>query len=689
MRRGSALARTLAILAMFAAWTTSVPAADPSDAPRTEILLNGMWETRADAASAPWTPLRVPQPLIAPKRRAVVWYRLRFDLPRELRRDRRVLLAFERAGHHVKVTLNDRLVGEHYGARLPFSFDVTDALRDGGDNELVVWAAPADPANARPGGVASADEAKAYDLFHGGEPAGWYPAGIFADVTLQLVGAVRVEHVFVRPSFREKAIGVELEVANYGRAAATVTVRNDVRSRDGAPTAVHLDDEAITIPGGGRASVTRRSGFPDALLWPDGGDGPPLYVLRTRVVVDGRTIDLDTTRFGFRDVWSEGADLVLNGRKVRIAADIVTAVSSRQRLLHFFDALRSIGVNAIFLHWNDGTRTFYDAADEAGMLVVPELYCAGPPQITMPVVAPSGWVDDMAREYEAWVTLRRNHPSIALWSAYDIPPASGARPADLQRFDDTVRAADPTRPILGRDVLDTPIVDTHRFLGDPRERFRVAYEALLSRSRTERRPVLVDEIVDLVRDAPDDVRALLERFGRDGIVGWGGLSLAGAAFHPRVLAVTWPSLSGNDARPPSPGGVVGDVVNWTDPSRPPFMRTDFGRSLRRLAPQTLGIPTVARPFVRSPELLVVAPDRCGGRGWALAAPTSGAGGIERGTLLDAEGKGWLLLPEPGTYRVRVACDDGSVATTVEAKGVRFTGEPGFGNLQEVRLDSAR
>jgi len=84
---------------------------------------------------------------------------------------------------------------------------------------------------------------------------------------------------------------------------------------------------------------------------------------------------------------------------------------------------------------------------------------------------------------------------------------------------------------------------------------------------------------------------------------------------------------------------------------------------------------------------VVAPARCGARGYALATPTYGAGGVERGTLLDPEGKGWLLLPEPGTYRVRLACD-GSVDTTVEARGRRFSGEPGFGHLQEVRLDAA-
>jgi hypothetical protein len=65
--------------------------------------------------------------------------------------------------------------------------------------------------------VASADEAKAYDIFHVGVPSGWYPAGIFADVALQLVPAVRIENVVVRPSVREQSVGVELEVITTGR----------------------------------------------------------------------------------------------------------------------------------------------------------------------------------------------------------------------------------------------------------------------------------------------------------------------------------------------------------------------------------------------------------------------------------------------------------------------------------------
>ena len=564
---------------------------------------------------------------------------------------------------------------------------MTDALRDGAENELVVWAAPADPANARPGGVASADEAKAYDVFRSGEPSGWYPAGIFADVALQLVPAVRVENVFVRPSFREKAVGVALEVANYGRAAATVTVRTEVRSLDGAPTQVHLSDEITTVPAGRRMSVTRRSGFPDAVPWPDGGDGPSLYVVRTSVIVDGRTTDLVTTRFGFREVWNEGTDLVLNGRRLRVAADIVTVISSRQRLVNFFDALRSIGVNAIFLHWNDGTRTFYDVADEAGMIVMPELYCAGPPQLTMPVVAPPGWVDGMAREYEAWVTLRRNHASIALWSPYDIPPATGVQPADLERFDGQVRTADPTRPILGRDVLETPIVNTHQFLTDPRERFRVA-------------------VRDAVEPIPHGRQAAARRRGREPRPGHAG-RCAGAPRALRTRRHRGMGRAGPGQRivsPPRPGSGVAEPVGARRATavsgRGHRRRRELDRSVTT-AVHANGLrahaATTGAEDARDPDGAAAVRALAGavGRGtrpmrragYALAAPMSGAGGIERGTLLDPEGKGWLLLPEPGTYRVRLACD-GFVATTVEAKGTRFTGEPGFGNLQEVRLDRA-
>src|SRR5262245_60267900 len=167
-----------------------------------------MWET---GGGERWTPVRVPEALVPRKLRPPVTYRLRFTLPAGLRRDRLALLEFEKAGHHVRVQLNGKAVGEHYGVRLPFSFDVTDVLREGNENELDVWTFPADAEHARAGGVGSANEAKAYDVFLVGEPAGWYPPGIFGDVVLRLVPAIRIEDVVVRTSFRQRTIDVGFE----------------------------------------------------------------------------------------------------------------------------------------------------------------------------------------------------------------------------------------------------------------------------------------------------------------------------------------------------------------------------------------------------------------------------------------------------------------------------------------------
>src|SRR5204862_3529111 len=96
--------------------------------------------------------------------------------------------------------------------------------------------------------------------------------------------------------------------------------------------------------------------FPDALPWPDGGHyTPPLYVLRTSLLSGSRVDDLVTTRFAFREVWSEGRNLILNGKTLHVAADVVTATSGteRQRLAHLFDALHSVGLNLVHPHCDD------------------------------------------------------------------------------------------------------------------------------------------------------------------------------------------------------------------------------------------------------------------------------------------------------------------------------------------------
>jgi hypothetical protein len=70
----------------------------------------------------------------------LLWYRRAFDVRAKWLR-RRILLHFEAVDWHCVVWVNGQRVGQNKGASVPFTFDITDALRTGGPQELtlVVW----------------------------------------------------------------------------------------------------------------------------------------------------------------------------------------------------------------------------------------------------------------------------------------------------------------------------------------------------------------------------------------------------------------------------------------------------------------------------------------------------------------------------------------------------------------------
>jgi beta-galactosidase len=63
-----------------------------------------------------------------------LWYRRKFSWSPE---NKRTLLNFEAVDYSCEVFVNRQLVGQHRGGHTPFSFDISQALRDG-ENELIV-----------------------------------------------------------------------------------------------------------------------------------------------------------------------------------------------------------------------------------------------------------------------------------------------------------------------------------------------------------------------------------------------------------------------------------------------------------------------------------------------------------------------------------------------------------------------
>lgn len=77
--------------------------------------------------------------------RGVGWYRLRFKAP-AASSDERYFLQFDAVATVADVYLNGRKIGSHAGAFSRFRFDVTDVLRPGQTNLLVVKADNTKPA---------------------------------------------------------------------------------------------------------------------------------------------------------------------------------------------------------------------------------------------------------------------------------------------------------------------------------------------------------------------------------------------------------------------------------------------------------------------------------------------------------------------------------------------------------------
>jgi hypothetical protein len=288
----------------------------------------------------------------------------------------------------------------------------------------------------------------------------------------------------------------------------------------------------------------------------------------------------------------------------------------------------------------------------------------------------------MRPQYEQWVKLRRNHPSIVVWSAYDMAPTPPPAASALDGFDELIRSLDPTRPVLHRDVFTVSLGDLKAFVGDPGA--RRGYEDAVARSRADDRPLLLHEVVGLDALSRAELESFRAKLAADGVVGWGGFQIERALFRARAVEVSWPSLTGRDGRLPPEGGRAVDVINWSDPGAPEFTIAELGDRLAGRPKGTDIVAPAALRFQRSPELLAVVPPAFRDRAVVLATPVGGAGAIERGTLLDGAGTGWLVLTEPGTYRVHTT-GAGVAAKTVAAMPSDFDPAPGWAHVQRVVL----
>ena len=368
-----------------------------------------------------------------------VWYR------RTLRADpspsRRWLLHFGAVDWDATVFLNGQRIGAHRGGYDPFTFDITDALRPTGDQELVVsvW----DPTDR-------GDQPRGKQV---SEPKSiWYTAvtGIWQTVWIEPVPTTYIAGLQIRPDVDASAVTVRVNALGAsGRGSAHLTV---------------LDNQTTVAEADAAAGAAASIPIPRAHLWSP--DDPHLYNLRVKLD-SGDTVD---SYFGMRKIAVQPdaggvKRLFLNGRPLFEYGpldqgwwpDGLYTAPTDAALSSDIETTKRLGFNLIRKHVKVEPVRWYYHCDRLGMLVWQDMPSGDNK-------TPEG-MEQFARELEHVVDALENHPSIVMW----VPFNEGWGQHDTARIVDSLARRDPTRLVNQasgwNDEHVGAVADAHRYPG--------------------------------------------------------------------------------------------------------------------------------------------------------------------------------------------------------------------------------
>ena len=457
MGKSVAVAAAVPVLLTMTAWLMAAE-------PRSEIILNGDWLVqKVDDLSAPpkgeWKPFRVPGYLTGTNYERA-WLKRSFDADATWA-GKRIKLHFGGVKFNSVVMLNGQKVGGNFGGYEPFDVDITGVVKLGAANELLVgvhdwtgvFSEKADLSSAR-----NWDELRSQPKNALLSPIGGLFSlyGIWDDVTLRVLPAVHVDDVFVKTSVRKKRIEADVTIVNEDPAPQEIVVKGQVLDcRDNAK-ALNLPEVKVALKPGESRTITISQAWPDPKLWSH--LSPNLYNLQVEVVAH----DVCSTRFGFREFWTEKDAFYLNGTRINLLATSTWPqhkVEEKSDAEAMFRAVKEANCVAMRLHTQPWQQLFYDAADEVGLLIVVEgaVWCDQNYRFE-----DTKWWENYATHLRRTVGNLKNHPSIVMWSLENeiLHCATWQKKnewpskAGLAKMGGLVKGWDPTRPIMYEADLD-------------------------------------------------------------------------------------------------------------------------------------------------------------------------------------------------------------------------------------------
>jgi len=336
---------------------------------------------------------------------------------------KRVFVDFEGVMLASTVYLNGKRLGEYRGGYTPFSFELTGHLNPSGVNLLSL----------------DVDSTERKDIPPFGNEVDYLTfGGIYREVALRIVPQVFIENIHAKTKdVLTSSPSVDVEVyLDRSEAASPGALSVLAELRDGDRVIAHGTARVTTPPVkqhnpadadqaiGAKAydpaldapsAVVTLSGFSSPIeLWDL--NHPRHYTVHVQLLNDGKAVDEDTRRIGFREAIFTDHGFSLNGKIVKLhGLDrhqtfpwVGQAMSARAQRQDAKIIRKDCNCNIVRTSHYPQSRHFLDACDDLGLLVLEEI---------------PGWqhIGDLAWQDVSVDNVRRmvrrdwNHPSIILW----------------------------------------------------------------------------------------------------------------------------------------------------------------------------------------------------------------------------------------------------------------------------------
>jgi hypothetical protein len=369
-----------------------------------------------------------------------LWYRKTFTVPAEWK-GKRLLLHFGAVDWATTVEVNNKGVGNHKGGFDPFSFDITDALKDG-ENVIIMRTWDPTDAAAQPRGKQVS------------KPGGiWYTpvSGIWQTVWLEPVADdAYVKSLRVTPDVDKGEVEFIVDVGGrFASEGTTVLVSagtNRAAGKPGQPIRLKVEKPHLWTP-----------------------DDPHLYPVEVSVASPARdsvSSDVVGSYFAFRKI-AVGKDkngiprMMLNNEPVfQIGPldqgwwpDGLLTPSSDAAMKYDLEVLKKMNFNMLRKHIKVEPARYYYHCDKLGLLVWQDMPSGGVPsrgQLIPPNAKDDATFADAEKkqfrmELKAMIDHLRFFPCIVTW----VPFNEGWGQHDTNDILKWVKEYDPTRLVDG------------------------------------------------------------------------------------------------------------------------------------------------------------------------------------------------------------------------------------------------